>query len=474
MNVMPSPKPNIILILTDQQRPDCLSLAGHPVVQTPYMDWIAASGTNFSRAYTECPSCIAARRTIMTGLAPASHGMVGYRDKVELHADHFLAEELTRGGYQTQLVGKLHLHPDRKRFGFESMILSGNTIDRAGESNDYTDWLRRQGYREIENGDNHGVSGWIGRPHVLPEDKTHSYWLVSEAMQFLEKRDPTVPFFLNLSFFDPHPPFACPSHFYDHYIRQELPEAVVGDWVERNLPSVGMNPATPRGVFPQAMLRKTRAAYYGMISHLDHQIGRLMNFLKYRGLQRNTFILFASDHGEMLGDHHLVFKSAPYEASARVPFFAKAPDSMGLPSKLNVDAPVGLQDIMPTLLDVAGLKVPKSLDGKSLLPFMRGRKPAWRKWIHGEHSPTGGIPEGMHYLVDEKWKYIWFPKSGKEQLFDLQQDPNECSDLSKSPGQAVVVKRWRERLVQELRQRPEGFVKNGKLVVGRPYANLVP
>ncbi len=472
---MSDSRPNIVLILTDQQRGDCIGLDGHPALQTPNIDWIGCSGTFFRRAYSECPSCIPARRVLMSGQAPDVNRMVAMRGGVPFDPPHTLAGELTRAGYQTEMIGKIHLWPHRKRFGFERMQRADAT---RGADNDYVTWLRQRGWNDmIDPGMAHGLSsnGWVGRPHHLPEELMHSFWCVSRALEFVERRDPTSPFFLNVSFIDPHPPLTPPAFYYDRYINRDLPEPVIGDWAESREPERGLDPNAQHVRIDPDQMRCARAGYYGMINFVDDQIGRLIQGLRDLGELSNTFFLFTSDHGEMLGDHNLFRKTYPYEGSARVPFVAKAPASMGLASRVECKRPIGWQDVMPTLLDVAGVPVPESVTGRSVLPFMRGDDAGeWRDVLHGEDAGTYGPEYATQYLTDGPWKYVWHIQSGREQLFDLDNDPKELHDLALDSGSDEQLHPWRERLVQELSGRPEGFVRDGELSTGAKCSYLVP
>lgn len=469
---MPGERPNIILILTDQQRGDCLGIEGHPVLQTPNLDWIARTGTRFRRGYAECPSCIPARRSLMSGTAPAANGLVGFQS-AEWNPAHTLAGELSKAGYQTEMIGKLHLRPPRKRFGFDHIQLANST---RGEHNDYVEWLEKQhGRTEIDPGMAHGLSsnGWVGRPHHLPEEQMHTFWCIDRAMAFLNKRDPSAPFFLNISFIDPHPPFTPPRFYYDRYIGRDLPDPVVGDWAPRfDGPQKGFNPNAEKICLHEYDLRCARAAYYGMINFIDDQIGRLYQFA--RKVLDDCLIVFTSDHGEMLSDHNLFRKTWPYEASARVPFIIRAPRSWGLPGEVVCDSPVGLQDIMPTLLDAAGLEVPDSCTGKSLLPILRGEADRVRDLLHGEHSGCYAYNQGNHYITDGRYKYIWYTQTGAEHLFDLNDDPDEMHDIALEAGVDVKLQPWREKLMGFLKGRPEGFTDGERLIVGRPHGPLLP
>lgn len=466
-------RPNIILITTDQQRGDCLGIDGHPVLQTPNLDWLARTGTFFKRAYSECPSCIPARRVLMSGQAPAANGMVGFKGNVEWNPAHTLAGELSKAGYQTEMVGKLHLYPLRKRYGFNHLTLAEGV---RGENNDYVEWLREGGAVPLEMGVAHGIStnGWVGRPSHLPEHKTHTFWCVSQAINFIHKRDQTVPFFLNVSFIDPHPPLTPPQFYYDRYAGLDLPKPVVGDWAPPYAgPEKGLDINASVLSLDEQTMHYARAAYYGMINHIDDQVGRLINFLRDRRLLHHTFFLFTSDHGEMLGDHNMFRKTFAYEASARVPFIVRAPQSMDYPEEIVTHAPVGLQDVMPTLLEAAGVPIPETVTGQSLLPLMRGEEVGWRDVLQGEHAGCYRYEDGVHFLVSERFKYVWYSQTGREHLFDLENDPNELVDLAQTQDADSKLDSWRKQLAHLLRDRPEGFSNGEALIVGRPHTELV-
>jgi arylsulfatase A-like enzyme len=196
---------------------------------------------------------------------------------------------------------------------------------------------------------------------------------------------------------------------------------------------------------------------------------------------RDTLVLFTSDHGEMLGDHHMFRKCFPYEGSARVPFLLHAPPSMGLKTRVTSDSPVGLQDVMPTLLDAAGVGIPHSVTGRSVLPLLReggaagaGDAGEWRDAIHGEHSGLYENPLGNHYLSSPRFKYVWWSQTGREQLFDLVDDPHELHDLARDSAMEPTLSQWRARMVQQLHHRPEGFVDGDRLIPGRPHRQMVP
>ena len=455
-----SDRPNILLLMTDQHRADCLSAerSRHPV-RTPFLDEVAATGTRFTRAYSACPVCVPARRTLMTGTRPRTHRLVmnGWCDL----PFPTLPGVLRDAGYQTHLVGKLHFAPSRARYGFDSMRWADAPWyhdDPVGRDNDYFRFLAAHGISPAE-AQAHAMTanGHPARPFHLDERFHFSNWCAAEALEFLDRRDPTCPFFLNVSLIHPHQPLTPPRDYLDKYLRPEVdvPPPVVGDWVD----------AAPDGRveswridLPPAEARYQRAAYYATIEHLDGQLGRVL-----RAVPRDTIVLFCSDHGEMLGDHRWMRKRTPYEGSARVPMLLRLPGQ----SPAVDDRPAELMDVMPTLLDAAGVDVPETVGGQSLLGDAR------RGFVHGECSEVPTMNSGMQYVTDGRRKFCWWPGRGEGQFFDLEADPDERFDvIDDRPDEAAE---WRGRLVGELDGRPEGFVKDGELArLPGPTPAVVP
>lgn len=465
-------RPNILLLVSDQQRGDCVGVdpCAPACLHTPNLDGLAATGAFFGHAYSECPTCIPARRTLFSGLAPAAHGLVGMTNLAfDLPAK--LPALLREAGYQTELIGKSHLMPGNARHGFDHARFADATRGDWASCR-YTEFLMRHGHCHARPGAAHGVhsNSWVGRPSHLPEELSHSYWCVTEALDFLEHRDPGCPFFLNVGFIDPHPPFTPPAFYYDRYAREELPAPVIGDWAQADRPA---RPARriedARVELNRSEWTAQRAGYYGLINHVDSQVGRLLQYLKDRKLLNDTLVVFTSDHGEMLGDHYRTQKAWPFEGSARVPLLITPPKQWSI-APVRTDAPVGLQDVMPTLLEAAGVAVPGHCTGRSLWPLVRGENRPPREVLHGEHTDQFGTQEGMHFLTDGRHKYIWYTASGRELFFDLRDDPFECHDLA---GR-VALDDWRKRLIAILRGRPEGFTDGQRLIAGRPYEKVIP
>lgn len=473
-------KPNILFINVDQMRADCLSIMGHSVVETPYLDQLARGGVLFDSAYSATPTCVPARAAIMTGMSQTSHGRVGYEDQVSWNYEHTLAGELAGAGYHTQCVGKMHVYPTRQLCGYHNVVLHDGYMHynrfkhttKTEESFDYVDdylkWLRGKSgvERDLLDLGLDCNSSVTARPWHLPEEYHPTNWVVTESIDFLRRRDPTKPFFLKMSFVRPHPPFDPPQTFFDQYIHDDFPDPVIGDWASDKDPYLaGLDPLTKSGIVPPKRLKRARAAYYALISHIDNQIGRFLMALQEHGELENTVILFASDHGEMLGDHHRFAKSLPYEGSAAVPFIVSDPGNrLGLARGSRVNEVVEMRDIMPTLLDAAGAPIPDTVDGESILPLTRGEQPEWRESIHGEHAHG---EESHHFVTNGKEKFIWFSQTGEEQYFYLETDPVEKHNLISNPDFQKKIQYWRERLVESLTGREEGYTDGEKLIAGQ-------
>ena len=326
-------RPNVLLIMCDQMRGDCLGIDGHPDVKTPYLDTLAADGMLFENAYSACPSCIPARASLFTGRTPAGTGRVGYKDGVAWEYDHMLAQEMRDGGYQTAVVGKMHVHPPRLGCGFEYMRLHDGYIGHYRKANlpywmhqnvsdDYMRFLKDElGEFADVNGTGVENNSWITHPWAYEERLHPTNWVVDESIRFLETRDRTRPFFLMTSFVRPHPPFDAPQTYFDLYRDMELRAPAVGDWddagaTERD----GMILDSVHGCRDAELRREAMAGYYACITHIDHQIGRLITALENDETYHDTVVVFCSDHGEMLFDHSLFRKVLPYEGSTRIPF----------------------------------------------------------------------------------------------------------------------------------------------------------
>lgn len=458
-----SKQPNILLLVADQWRGDCLGSKGHPVVKTPFLDTLANQGLQFTNAYSAVPTCIAARCALMTGLGQASHGRIGYRDGVAWRYPHSLADSFTRAGYQTECIGKMHVHPLRNRMGFEHVRLHDgflhhyDSYDRPAyehqkNADDYIHWLDGHGHRAL---DDSGLecNGWPMRPWPYEEELHPTRWVGDQTLDFFRSRDRDKPFFLKVSFVRPHPPFDPPESYLAAYRNLTMPEPPIGDWAD---PPEKTHHCGVHGIWDAQQRQDAQRAYYALMTQVDHQIGRIIERMVSERVLDNTIILFVSDHGELLGDHNLFRKALPYEGSANVPLILNGP---GIPKGKTSDRLCELQDVMPTLLSLAGIPVPPSVEGENILC-----EDGAREFLHGEHS-YGDLSH--HFIVTKRDKYIWFSLDGREQYFCLETDPHELHNAIHDEDCQGRIKQLRQELVQKLLNREEGYVQGGQLIAGQ-------
>ena len=464
---------NVLLIVCDEMRGDCMGISGHPDVKTPYLDALALGGVHYDNAYSACPSCIAARAALMTGMSQEHTGRVGYKDGIRWNYAHTLAGEMTKAGYQTQCIGKMHVAPLRNSLGFQNIELHDGYLhyyrnserpyyENQKVADDYLWWLKNELGTEVDITDT-GIdcNSWITRPWIYDEKYHPTNWVTNRCIDFLRRRDRDKPFFLMASYVRPHAPYDAPKAFWDMYEQLELSESAVGDWA-KELGEDSIHYSSSEGCFDKDMRRRAKIGYYACISHLDNQIGRLLDGLYFENVLSDTLIIFVSDHGEMLFDHNMYRKSRAYEGSANIPLIMTGPrvNKSGVCHTV-----VELRDIMPTVLSYVGAEIPETVDGNNILneKFMR-------EYIHGEHS-GGAI--GNQYIVTEHDKYIWFMQSGDEQYFDLDKDPKELHNAINDQQYLERIKYLRSILIKELEDRPEGYTDGVKLISGRKQKNYL-
>ncbi len=453
------PRSNILFIFPDQWRGDSLSYLGHPVALTPFLDELASSGTVFRAAYSNCPVCIPARASLAMGQSPSTVGRLAYRDEINWNYHPTFMHRLRDSGYQTMLTGKTHFFPPRNHLGFEQLAIYDNQRHHwPGFKSDYDLWLERQTGGLIDDtAQQLNSNSMLVEPWKHDEALHANSWTVTAALDMLERRDPTRPFFLQLGFHRPHPPIDPPLEYYERFAHADLPEPPVGDWVdfgdhhEYRIDHI-------QGRIDPRLFDRARRGYYAQLAHLDFQVGRILRWLQLRHMLGNTLIVFSSDHGEHLGDHRLYRKSSALEGSLRIPMVV-CPPRGDAPRGVVRDEPVALFDIMPTVLEAAGLPIPDDVEARSLLPLVRGDDASWRSHIHAEQSNGPFGP--WQCVTDGKRKYIWITTTGRELLFNLEADPQETRNLAGDPAYAGELAVWRSRLVEELRARPEDGLTDG-------------
>lgn len=463
-------QPNIIFIMTDQQRGDAMGCSGNDRIITPNIDSLAADGYYFCNAYTATPSSTPARAGLLTGMSPWHHGMLGYGNVAE-HYRYELPQMLRDCGYFTLGIGKMHWRPQNALHGFHATLLDASgRVESPYFMCDYRKWMMM--VAPDVNPDLTGI-GWnehAAGTYKLPEKLHPTVWTGNVAVNVIRNYESDKPLFLKVSFARPHSPYDPPKRVLDKYENIEMEAPIRSDWSQQigaGLTNPKDDPIAPFAQFDDEYAKNSKKHYYASVTFIDEQIGRIIQALKDKGMYENSIICFTSDHGDMMGDHHHWRKTYAYEGSAAIPYIVKFPKTLKTvkPAGSVVENPVELRDFLPTFVDLAGGNVPADMDGKSLVTLVRDSQPQWRRWIDMEHATCYSDHNYWCALTDGKIKYIWFVHTGEEQLFDLVKDPKETKDVSKERKYKKQLEELRAAMVAHLSERGDGWVKDGKLVV---------
>ncbi len=467
-------RPNVLLICTDHWGDMYTRPAGHPVVVTPTLDQLARSGVRYTRAYSACPSCIPARKSLMTGMTARMHGDRVYTDGEEWPRVPTLAQCFRDAGYQAYCVGKMHVWPQRDRLGFDDVLLEeqGRHQHRAipdGVADDWELFLADQGFGGQEYAGGMTQNDFVARPWHLPEYTHPINWAAREMCRTIRRRDPRKPGFWYLSFSAPHPPLWPLRDYLDLYDDAQIDLPVVGEWARRfeDLPlhmqertyPTGLHTATEREV------RLARKAYYATLTHIDHQIRVVIGYLREAGLLNDTIIAFTSDHGHMLGDHNMWAMTPFYEPSAHIPMIlvpARGDDRIRPATE--DDRFVEFGDLMPTLLEMAGIPIPEQVNQLSMVGQTK------REFIYGEHG-EGYAAQRM--IRRGRYKLVYAAAGNKIQLFDIEDDPRETRDLADDPRHSEEREALLGLIVANSHGNDEEWIRDGK-VVGLPHRPFVP
>ncbi len=458
--------PNVLLICTDHQSGLLTGTAGHPVLMTPTIDQFARWGVHYTNAYSACPACIPARRSLMTGMSPKAAELRMYREGIRLPEVPSLAQAFRNAGYQAYTVGKLHVSPQRDRIGFDDVLLEEQGRHQFkdipdGDADDWELFLAEQGYGGMEYAGGMTQNEWVARNWHLPESCHPINWAAREMCKTIRRRDPSRPAFWYLSFSAPHPPLTPLDAYMDLYRDLPVREPAIGDWAQsfEKLPYHIKSLSNPdTGTLVRAKRHEKELAwraYYATMTHIDHQIRVVIGYLREAGLLDNTIIVYTSDHGHMAGEHGLWCMTPFYEMSAKIPLIVVPPlgDSR-LPRGAEDDRIAEFADIYPTLLDLAGIDIPPHVDRLSLAGNEK------RDYLYGE------INEGekaMRMIRKDDHKLIYYPVGNQAQLFDISSDPFEEHDLAEAPDAAEVKKELESILIDNLYGEDTGWVSNGKL-----------
>ncbi|GLQ56430.1 sulfatase-like hydrolase/transferase [Devosia nitrariae] len=463
---MTEPRKNVLLVTVDEWPARLMGAAGHPVIETPTLDALARAGTRYVNAYSETPVCVPARRSLMTGTDPRTHGDRTAQGTLRMPDLPTLADTFRAAGYQATAIGKLHVYPQRDRIGFDDVILAEEGRQLDGCVDDYEAFLAERGHagEQFLHGMGNNEYGW--RPWHLPEELHPTNWIATSAARAIKRRDPTRPGFWYVSFTAPHPPLVPLQSYFDRYARRPVDEPVTGEWAENfeALPPALQSVRLYWPNLPREQMADMRRAYYALCTHIDHQLRLIIGTLREEGILNDTVILFTSDHGDMLGDHGLYAKRLMYEASANIPMIllGAASDADRVAPGAVDDRLCGLQDVMATLFDLCGIAAPPSSTGISMVGAER------RDIFYVECSE--GL-EATRMVHDGRFKLIWYPVGDRFQLFDLDADPRETRDLADVPDHQDRLQALGRILAGKLYGSDLAYLANGK-IVGTPAVEV--
>lgn len=454
-----SGKKNVLLITADQWSGNYLGCAGNREILTPSLDELARYGIRYTNAVSTTPVCIPARRELMLGLCSRKHGDRKFDESLTMPPDiPTMAQVFRDNGYQAVCVGKLHVFPQRDRIGFDDVILHEEGRHKEGMvQDDYERFVAHSGYAGLELA--HGMcnNNYFYRPFHLPEEMTPTNWATRQMCETILRKDPTRPAFWYLSYAAPHPPLAPPQEYLDMYDDITFSEPPAGEWTKQDSAILPFGYNYYRNLYrfdSKRLTDITKKAYYASCTYIDHQIRLVVGTLREQGLLEDTVILFTADHGDMLGTNGLYGKFLMYENSVKIPFILSPPADCGMVCSREDDRIVELRDVMPTLLTLAGLKVPEHLDGVSLT------EEDSREYSYGELWEDD---RATRMIRTKDMKLIYYPVGNIRQLFDLKKDPNELTDVSGDPAYAGILEELTGKLAENLYGSDLPFVEDGRL-----------
>lgn len=464
----PSPRPpNVLLIVTDDQRPDTIHALGNTYIHTPNLDRLVANGASFPRAIAANPHCTPSRAEILTGTTGFTNGSSPFGRAIDPRLARW-ADTMRAAGYHAWYSGKWMndglprtrgyeetsgLYSSGGGGGRETVKMTHPTAHNGRPATGYTGWTFKtnDGKAELEKG--------IG---LTPHTDRH---IADGAIALLERK-PAKPFFLHVNFTGPHDPLHLTPGYETMYDPAAMPlppnflrdhpfdHGNLGTRDEVLLPS----PRDPMEV------KREIAAYYAVVSHVDAQVGRILDTLRSIGQEQNTIVIFTSDHGLALGSHGLMGKQNMYDHTLGVPLLMAGP---GVPVNRRFAAQTYLRDLFPTVCELVGIPIPATVEGRSLAPVLWGlasqvHAETYAYWHRPDHP--GELPIQRMVRTD-RWKLIYYAHLPRWQLFDLESDPHELRDLSADPRHEAVLKDLQGRLnawfTPRMKQHREVTAKQG-------------
>ncbi len=463
-------KPNILFVFSDQHRHDVLGCGGHPLVRTPNLDRLADRGMRFERTWSQCPVCMPCRATMVTGRY--AHEL-GFTDNVTarrgdtVHDSPFkpawptIMKQLRGGGYETASIGKTHYHGrpgsvearergERfdtrqfedflKRFGWDYVMEEYDRYSHVAShlNSPYMDFLEARGLLEAHQEQIRGIfrltpTHWRGETSVLPQECELSSFIADHAIGWLRSRDSGKPFYLHLGFVQPHVPLLDDPTWAAYYADADIalpnmtmPRATNPVWAQR---VAWLKAHSQVQTMTDDFVREGIRHYLGAVSLVDQKIGEVIETLDAQGELANTWIIYSSDHGEMLGEHHLWAKHSFYEGSVQVPLIVSPPDrgSRGVCRDLTQ-----LIDVVSTIADIGQVAPPEGARGQSLLPVLE-RGTGGHEYVFSTIGDFTGVR-------DEAFRFtLHVPSETPCELYDLTSDPGESNNCVEDPAYREIA-----------------------------------
>ena len=455
-------QPNIIFVITDQQRYDTINALGFPYVDTPHMDRMVREGVAFTNCYVTAPSCASSRASLFTGYYPHTTGILKNADTWR----HSWVELMAEAGYHCVNVGKMHTWPYNAPAGFHERYVVENK-DRYLEGRYFFDeWdkglaarglikQQRELYREREDyRDSLGAFTWD-----LPEETHSDFFVGNFATWWLKHKPVDKPLFLQVGFPGPHPPYDPVQRHLDPYLERDIPlQEVRDDDLENQPPPFKImrqhnvdvdHDSVVHDLNPSQEKRLRQRRYYlANVTMIDEKLGELMDTLEAQGLLENSVVIFTSDHGDCLTDHGHSQKWTMYDTIVRVPLMVWSPGRFK--EGTQVDGLMQSMDMGAAILEMAGLELPATFEAESVLPALEGKDWTGRKHVFAEQVKDGIYTDGpfMTMVRSQDWKLVHFLDAEYGQLFDLRNDPEEMRNLWNDPDSESA----KRRLLDELRE----------------------
>ncbi|QDV52680.1 sulfatase-like hydrolase/transferase [Gimesia fumaroli] len=414
--------PNIVFLLSDDQRPDTIGALGNKIIKTPNLDQLVKQGTSFTRAVCANPICTPSRAEIMTGVSGFHNGSMDFGKPIKKELTTW-SQAMHNASYNSWYVGKWHNDGKPVMRGYDETLglFTGGGGRWAVPSYD-GNGLLVTGYR-----------GWIFQDddqNMFPQKGVGLSSNISEhfadaAIEFIERKH-EKPYFLHVCFTAPHDPLLMPIGYEQYYDPKKMPVPV--NFQPEHPFEHGNKYGRDEKLLPwprtKQIVQNDLSLYYSIVSHLDAQVGRIVDALKKSGQWDNTILIYSSDHGLAMGSHGLRGKQNMYEHTVGVPLIMVGP---GIPADKRSSAQCYLRDLYPTSCDLAGVPIPKTVEAKSLKPVLTGDKEAIYDEVYCYFRNF------QRMIRTDRWKLIVYPHLNRVQLFDLKQDPLEQHDLSQDP-----------------------------------------